>query len=230
MNLSTIARRKEVLSVGLLFYFVCGRGSAAELPLDLVGALASEEFRERESAETRLLDWAKNQEPTVRTDLLRLHRSAADPEVRHRSLAVLKALLIQEYLKGGSGLIGISMEPELVPFPGGKPGGAVRITEVREGTPARKAELMVGDLIVSLNGEGFEPPNGVAEFRERVGAMKPDTEIALRIMRDDLVIELKLRLMRKPDEMERFQNPEIDVEASDRAAKEAFFREWLGRQ
>ncbi len=241
MKLAVSARWRVVFLAGHFVFPALGVARADGVPPDLLAALESEDFKEREKAEKELLEWAVDRDPEVRADFLRLHRAAVDPEVRHRSLRILKELVTRDYLKEGTGFIGIEMQAEEVQLPGEPqpPVGAIRITSVMGGTPAERAGLKVDDLIVGLNGESFEADAMPAAFSGKVGEFKPDTEIVLQILRDGDLMDLKVRLMRRPGDLNNnrfmdnrfFPNRErIDIEASDRAAKEAYFRAWLGRQ
>jgi S1-C subfamily serine protease len=230
MKVMSKTRWRALLSAGFFWFIGAPVALSVELPADLVEALASEEFKERQRAEAGLFEWARSQDPEARGLLLRLHRSADDPEVRHRSLEVLKSLVTLDYLKEGSGMIGITMDRILVPLPGeDPPREGILIKEVRPGTPAHEVGLLVGDIIVSLNGLGA---SATEELTARISAMKPGTEVELKIRRGDEVFDQKLRLMRKPPQIDfnQFLPDIFDIEGSDRAAKDAFFRDWMSRQ
>ena len=59
--------------------------------------------------------------------------------------------------------------------------GAV-VGEVEKGTAADKAGIAAGDVIAELNGETV---NGASDLRQRIGMMRPGTEVELQIIRSD---------------------------------------------
>jgi serine protease Do len=61
-----------------------------------------------------------------------------------------------------------------------KAAGAL-VSQVMPDTPAARAKIQVGDVIVSYDGE---PVSGVAKFRNRVAATPPNTKTKLVVLRD----------------------------------------------
>lgn len=76
-----------------------------------------------------------------------------------------------------------------------EPGGAL-VADVSPGSPAEKAGLQQGDVIISLNGKKVENPR---ELRLKVGAMAPGTKTTLKILRDNQEKELSIELGELPD-------------------------------
>lgn len=73
----------------------------------------------------------------------------------------------------------------------------VLISEVVTNTPAEKAGLQPGDVIVEVNGEGVR---GVESFRKRIAEIKPGNEVSLTIVRNGNRIILKVALAEFPEE------------------------------
>lgn len=73
----------------------------------------------------------------------------------------------------------------------------VLISEVVTNTPAEKAGLQPGDVIVEVNGEAVR---GVESFRKRIAEIKPGTEVSLTIMRNGKRMTLKAVLTEFPEE------------------------------
>lgn len=200
-----------------------------ELPPKALSGLDSQQFREREIAQVELLDWARAQPLPAMDELLRQSRMAGDPEVRERCLGVLRALVTDEYLKEGEGYLGISLRDEISDVPGeSKPRGVIRVMMVQADTPAELAGIRQNDLIVGINGEVWQD----VLFRANVRMMKPNMKVDIKILRDGGLIDLKVTLGRRPliADIAIFPGQTFDSEATERAAKEAYFRRWLSQR
>ena len=77
----------------------------------------------------------------------------------------------------------------------GKKAGAL-VTSVEEGTPAAKAGLKRGDLIVAVDGKAVE---SAGELRNMVGTMRPGTEVTVRYLREKRVHEKRVVLGSRKD-------------------------------
>ncbi len=75
-----------------------------------------------------------------------------------------------------------------------RPEGAL-ITEVAEHSPAAKAGLRRGDIILAYNGK---PVKNVAELRTLVAMTQPGTEVTITIWRDGHKQDLKVRIGTQP--------------------------------
>jgi serine protease Do len=64
----------------------------------------------------------------------------------------------------------------------------VYIIEVEEGSPAEKAGLQPGDIIVEVNGQVI---TSVSEEVEILSGMKEGDEVAVRVFRPDVVTDAK---------------------------------------
>jgi len=216
-----------------LLGFHCSAWSG-QLPSAAFGALGSPEFRKREDAQSQLLDWGRMDPGSAMPEFLRQSRQAGDPEVRERCLLILRNLVTDEYLKEGEGYIGIalSMRDEVLAVPGDpNPRNAIRVVEVRMDTPGQRAGLQLNDLIVGLEGEVWRGVDASPLFREKIKSMKPNSTAGLLVLRDQKVIELGVTLGRRPlmaDVAWNGQN--VDPDAGERAAKEAYFRRWLAQR
>ncbi len=105
--------------------------------------------------------------------------------------------------KVSRGYIGVRIQdvtPELAEAYGlEKPMGAL-IVEVEKGTPAEKAGLKEGDLIIEYNGK---PVEDMQSLRLMVAETEPGTEVTLKIIREDgSKKEIKLKLAEYPSEEE----------------------------
>ena len=199
---------------------------AVELPSKALSGLASQQFRDREIAQGELLAWARLQPASAMDELLRQSRMAIDPEVRERCLNILRILVTDEYLKEGEGYLGIMLKDEVSDIPGEpKPRGVIRVLMVQPDSPAEHAGIRQNDMIVGINGEIWQD----VTFRANIRKMKPNIEVDLKILRDGGRIDLKVPLGRRPVYADNsfFPGQTYDLEAAERAAKEAYFRHWL---
>lgn len=204
-----------------------------ELPAGPLANLKSEAFRQREDAQAELLAWARRQADGVTDELLRQSRVADDPEVRERCLDVLRELVNDEYLKDGEGFIGIQMLDELANVPGDpKPRGVIRVILVVADSAAQQAGLQVNDLIAGMGDLVWHEGGASLNFREKIRQLKPNTKITLKVLRNGNLMDLEVKLGRRPLRADTlfFDERQIDLEAAERAAKEAYFRRWLERR
>lgn len=163
-------------------------------------------------------------------ELFKLSRTAGEPEVRERCLAILRELVIDEYLKEGEGYIGIRMQEEIGQVPGDpKPRALIRVIEVVADSAAEKAGLRLNDLIAGLNGQIWRDNTATLVFMEKVRQFKPKTRIQLTILRDGKLEEVDVILGRRPliPDNPFFDDRQFDLEAVERVARENYFRRWL---
>lgn len=207
--------------------------TAVELPQKEYKALGDSEFRIRENAQMELLAWARLQPGPAMDELLQQSRISKDPEIRQRCVAILRELVMDKYMSEGQGFVGIRRENKLADIPGKPdPCHAVLVTGVNRGTPADHAGIHLNDLIVSLNGATWSEPTASDDFAEQIAATKPGTKVTLKIFRDGKLFDIDLVLARRPlsATLRFFDGQESDPEAAERAAMEAYFREWLSER
>jgi predicted metalloprotease with PDZ domain len=204
-----------------------------ELPPGPLANLQSEEFRIREKAQAELLIWARERPEAAMDEFHRQSRTAGDPEVRERCLAILRELVNDEYLKEGEGYIGIRMQDETANIPGDpKPRSVIRVVQVVPDSAAHQAGLQVNDLIAGLDDKVWRDGGASLPFSENIRQLKPGSRIALRILRNGNMMDVAVKLARRPlvvDNPFLGQQP-VDIEAAERTAKDAYFRRWLERR
>lgn len=200
------------------------------LPDDLLKGLGSEEFDRRETAQAELLAWAMNRPQVATPELVRIFQKDEDPEVRKRALAILKVLGDADYLSDGQGYLGILMQEEpLEAEQGGKVQAGIRVLDVMPGSPAEKADLKRGDLIISLDGKRWEGIGAVTVFSETIAAKKPLVEVILMVKRvEPAPIEITVKLGKRP--IPDLRAAGGDLPLLEEQAKELHFKEWLGKQ
>lgn len=200
---------------------------------EYLSGLGSEEFAEREKAQLRLWEWAGRQPDRGEAWLLREYQAAGDPEVRLRIRTVLRDLVVAEHQKGGPGYVGIQMDEAKVALPG-EPGmhSGVRVRAVVAGTPASKAGLLAGDVIVAFGQKRWQDDGAVAAFAAAIKAERPGTRVDLAIVRNGELKNVPVVLGPRPMGLPEFggflmpKDPE-EVEAQDKKAKDAYFDRWL---
>lgn len=216
-----------------MFVLTLMSAMGVELPAKSFSNLGSKHFHVRESAQAELLAWGRGMPEPAMTELLRQSKIADDPEVRKRCLDVLRDLVMDEYGKEGKGYIGISLEDMVANVPGEPdPRNVIRVTNVMPKTPAEQAGIRVNDLIVELNGKNWGENGNFRQFQETVQALKPNTNVELKILRDGGLVDLKLKLGKLPEfaDARFFNGRNFDPGAAERAAKEAYFRRWLSER
>lgn len=165
--------------------------------------------------------------------LFRVSRSHEDPEVRERCIAVLRELVSDEYLKEGEGFLGIRMQDEKALVPGEqKPRSVIRVIQVVEDSAAQKAGVKLNDLITGLDGKAWQDEAALMPLMNHIRQLKPGNQVLLKILRDGEMMDLPVKLGRRPLLADNpfLDQRQVDVEAVERAAKEAYFRRWLERR
>ena len=206
---------------------------ALELPAKDFRALASESFREREDAQAALLTWGRERPGPAMEEFLEQSRSAPDPEVRERCHYILRELVMDEYLSEGEGYIGIGLLDEISMVPGDeKARSVIRVTQVQPETPADQAGILPNDLIVGFEDEIWRGAEASPAFREKVRLLKPKTNIRLKILRGGEIVDVDVKLGRRPPNADNpfLNDRNFEQEAVERAAKEAYFRRWMSQR
>lgn len=204
-----------------------------ELPRENFTKLSSREFHDRETAQSEILAWARTQPEPAMAELFRQSRIADDPEVRDRCLNILRELVNDEYSKEGEGYIGIGLKDEIANVPGDpNPRSVIRVTQVQADTPAQKADIRLNDLIVGLDHDVWHEVSAMRLLMDKIRMTKPTTKVELHILRDGEVIAVSVSLARRPLMADNlfFGGQNMDFDASERAAKEAYFRLWLNQR
>jgi C-terminal processing protease CtpA/Prc len=144
----------------------------------LLGLLADPAFNVRQQAATELRDLGSKQREKVQMALLKAYRDSDDPEVRFRSREILTDLLVSSL-----GYIGISFAKREHINSQGEKRWAILINDVQNDSPASKAELRAGDVILRLNGKELGADADV-DFPKTIKSTGSGTVVALTIERD----------------------------------------------
>lgn len=179
---------------GLLVTVVDAKPEKANQPSEeLLAALGSDQYPERIRAQERLEKWAAQQGEAGYQWLWNQAQSEESPEVAIRSYEVMKSLVIEELRQKRPGYVGITMVEDKVKLDDAELYG-VRIREVQKDSPADHAGLLVGDLIIEINGESWVSPGAQDRFAEKVGKMGVGAEVKLKLLRqgNEKVFEFEL--------------------------------------
>lgn len=214
--------------------------AALELPPAMIEGLKSEKFADREKAEAELLKWSQQQPGEAMDELYRQSRVAADPEVRARCFGALRELINDEYLRNGVGFLGVQMNPftEVVMVAGeAKPRFAIRLILVQPETPARKAGLVAGDLLLGVNDTVWRQDHTSEIVSDAIQSYKAGTEVTIKVFREGKVVEIPVVLGRRPAAADLLLMGGLGLgggpaaaEAAENAAREAYLRRWLARK
>jgi hypothetical protein len=213
------------------------RGEAP--PEDLVRNLGSEEYRVRIRSQGDLIAWAQARADRGEDLLLAAHDTALDPEIRLRLRETLKEIVIAEHQKDASGYVGIRMKETLVAVPGeDEPRSGVLIDTVNPRTPASRAGLKRGDVILSFGGEGFSTNAAIEDFAQEVKRRKAGERVEMEVLIGGEVRKLELTLAPRPMGLAEVQagtliwpgamiEPLEDIAVTEARAKEQYFQQWL---
>jgi len=219
---------------GIIFSILAvGVSAALEPPSqDLLKHLGSEDFKERASAQGALLEWARKQPETAKDWLFRRALSDADPEARRRYTAVLRDLVVDDYLKDGEGYVGIMMTAVQLQVPNDPvQRTGVSVTLVVPDTAGAKAGLVPGDVIVEAGDQVWRDLMAVENFSTWIRSHKPGQKVTVKVFRNGNLVPMDLVLGRRPPESGMFMFGQLPDSASlaneAELAKDAYFRNWF---
>ena len=210
--------------------------------------LRATELADRKKACESLAEWAAKEPEQAKKQFLALLRESKDPEIRERSLQLLKPIAALEFGRFGEGYLGITMGNEvLVKLPNeDKPCYGLMVSVVTKGSPAEKAKIQVGDMIVAANGQKWWESQKIID--EKIG-LSATIRVAgagnrarFLIWRENNLYEHDAILTRRPGNLELIQlqlmangGVKIDEAELQKMVEEeknsgAYFAEWLNRQ
>jgi len=221
---------------GLLFLGVTSIVLAEKdgMPDGAVEQLSSEKFEVRASAYAELKKWSKKNLKSSPEQLHKRWSASDDPEVKTRCYTLMKEMVVQRKFGKGKGFVGIMMDPMLIGGAQrqGNPQVGISIVQVLPKTPAKKARLQPGDVIVGIDEVDFRklPENKKQTdvrsiFQEYVKSKHPDDVITLHLLRAGKAMDQEVTLMKRPVSADQgFFNR---GESLERAESEAYFEKWL---
>ncbi len=213
-----------------------GPAGADPPPAGLLEKLLSESFPERVRASSALADWARRQAEGPEKVLVDLMQSSTDPELRKGVERALEGIVLKRLANDRPAYVGILMRPVRL---GDDPGGlGITVDRVNPDTPAERAGLKVGDLIVELDGETWSFPGDPREdFGNAIAARKPGTQVRLKLRNPKgEEREVELTLAPRPWSLGEWGKPstpppaELSSGEAEEQARQQVFRDWLQGQ
>ena len=206
-------------------------------PAEWLEMLESPEFAVREDGCERLKQWATGEAEKARDLFLERVLEHEDPEVRMRCRELLRESVVAEYKKQGKGFVGIRMLEVQIAAGGGF---GVRVIEVQPDTPAERAGMKVGDVIVELEGMKWDAPGASERFQDEVMSRRPGETVRMKVQRrgNEELLELEVKLAQRPPDQQLLwqgfrQDPEQlrkQQEEMRAQAEKRFFDRWLAER
>jgi hypothetical protein len=233
--------------------------SDAKIEENITGLISPKREQRQQSAQW-LEAWATKESPKAKQKFLFLLRDSSEPEIRERSMKLLRALSIVDYENTGEGYIGITMGIEAaVTLPGDdKPCYGVPVSMVTNGGPAELSGIKAGDMIVTFDGRKWRnqgeimPIDANGGLRGEIRAKGAGKKVTLGIWRDNALISVDAVLGRRPANLDQFvgggivirgggvflnggaiqqfNQPDVTALIEEDKNSDAFFKEWLFNQ
>jgi len=132
------------------------------------------------------------------------------------TIPIETALDVMAQIRAGGierGFLGVSMQPldrELADYLGAPDLSGVMLNSVVPDSPAERAGLQVGDIVVRLDGVGIEAEKeeDLGGFQRSVAAVAPGNEIVLEVWRDGAIRQVSVRIASQP----RLDPDEVETE------------------
>jgi serine protease Do len=115
----------------------------------------------------------------------------------------LARAIAEQLVTGGKvvrGYVGLAVQPltmEIAEAMGLKENRGVLVNQVNEGSPAERAGIRPGDVLVSFDGVALDDGG---QYRNRAALARPDSQIALGLIRDGHRLEIPVRVGRLDEE------------------------------
>lgn len=211
--------------------------------------LADPNRAKRDEATRQLLSWASENADAAIPLFLKNMEKAVEPEQRERSIKILRALATIDYDTIGEGYLGIQMGDELAVkiFGHAKPCYGLVVTGVTDGSPAKRAGILAGDIIVSFNGEFFHEPGQLGMPRyllsEKIRLTGAGKKAVFGVFNNGILLQREAKLSRRPTNLENivenrllFNGAQLNLGAlaqqqiEEEKQSDEFFQEWLNQQ
>jgi len=128
--------------------------------------------------------------------------------------------IVDQIIEGGTvkraylGIVLQQVDKEIASVAGLEKPEGILISEVIKDSPANKAGLLQGDIILSYN---EKPAKSVTKFRNDVALMTPSSEIKLKVMRNKKLVNLNIALGTQTEglasSVEMIQKLGLEIEA-----------------
>ncbi len=160
------------------------------VPQELIDGLGDESFQLRESSEQKLTKWLKGEGEAGVKELEELREKTVSPELKSRLSTVISDVTGYKAIPNTRGYMGIEMFMHL---------GGVGVKAVMPGTPAAKAGLEAGDVIVEIDGIDLSDMKNAADEAMRflsnyVKNKKAGEKLKLKLERGGQFMDKVLKL------------------------------------
>jgi S1-C subfamily serine protease len=169
----------------------------------MVAQLADPAFTVREAAAKALGDLGLKRRGEVEAALMSAYLKSDDPEIRFRSREILTGLFSKSL-----GYLGIRYAKREHLDADGKRQWGVVINQVQPDSPAAKATLRAGDVILKLNQQPFGDAADL-EFAKQVKAAGTGQTIQVEIERDGETLQVKVVLGTWPNPLNEAEAAEL---------------------
>jgi C-terminal processing protease CtpA/Prc len=203
---------------------MCHQTGAASSPeiQQLVGKLGAKTFRERETAEQKLLKLGDDDHQAVLGQCLRAYAVSSDPEVKLRAREIMAKLVDKHLFNRPRGYVGLQIQAASVAGADGKQVRAIQANGVLADGSAQRAGMQAGDLILKLDQLDFADDASTHQFVNYIQSRQPGVTVTLTIQRDGANQTMELTLGELPAE----RRSEILTPSKGKA----FFEDWLRTQ
>lgn len=197
-------------------------GSSTEELQRSIHELGAKTFRERESAQRRLLEAGEQDYQAVLSQCLRAYSIAKDPEVRVRVREIMAALVDKFIFNRPRGFLGVALHPAAAIVDGEKRAGAISVQNVIADSAAQRAGVQIGDQILHVDNLGLPPDAPVGTFITYIQSKRPGDKVTLTIKKDAGVQAVDVQLGDMPED--------VRARTYNQQRKEEFFENWLRTQ
>jgi PDZ domain len=214
-----------------------------------VEKLNATDHAERVKAGKFLSTWSEKEPELAKKMFLSLWRESQEPEIRERSLQLLKPIAAREFGNFGEGFLGITMGVEiLVKLPNNeKPCYGLQVSAVTKDSPAEKANIQPGDVIVRLNDHTWPETGQIIHetmgLSAKIRSISAGSTAKFGIWRSNKeLLNIEAKLTRRPGNLENipmqfmpnggFKVDELELQklAEEEKNSSAYFKEWLERE
>ncbi len=167
---------------------------------EMIGQLGSPSYKEREAAESRLIEIG----PAAFARLRTTYRQSDELEVRLRIEAIVHESYLRHHVYDQNAFLGISQSPIPVVHDDdrriqeGHVG--IKVARIIEGTAAERVELKKGDVIIALDGEPIAATGMrvTVVFGESIRVRRPGVRMTLSVLRGPSELNIEVILGSRP--------------------------------
>lgn len=234
-----------LLAIGVGSSTLLAQVEPTEVPAGLIEQLGADQFDLRKGAYAELKKWSKEHIEIAPELLHKAWQASNQPEAKSRCYELMKESAVSRKFGRGKGFVGIMMDAMIIGgralpnqgdvVPNANPNAlqrGIRIAQVLPKTPAQKAGLKAGDVIMGIDKLDFnELPeknqrfDARSVFQDYVKSKQPDDVITLHLLRDGKKIDQEVTLMKRPASADAsLFGREEDME---RREADLYFEQWL---